>query len=193
MTAKKHHYDGDLRAALIAAGVEVLREEGVDGLSLRKIAMRAGVSHAAPAHHFNGKTALLVAIATEGFQVFIDHMRKGLAKAAPEPQAQLLGLCHGYLDFAETHEALFELIFSSGIKAHADEGLRRVSMQSFQMLEETCALFEPSPDHAQAIEIMIWSLVHGYASLRVYSKMLASEEGEVMPFEFILPKLTPKT
>ena len=71
------HHHGDLRAALIAAGIDMLEADGIAGLSLRKIAARVGVSHAAPAHHFNGKNALLVAIAAQGFRTFTDLMRQG--------------------------------------------------------------------------------------------------------------------
>lgn len=186
------HHHGDLRAALIGAGIDILESDGSAGLSLRKIAARAGVSHAAPAHHFKGKNALLVAIAAQGFRTFSDLMREGLKNAAPDPHGQLVGLCHGYLEFAERHEALFELIFSTEIKAHADEELREASMQAYQLLEQTCALFEPSPHHESGNEIMIWSLVHGYATLRVYNKLMSPDGETVMPFESILPRLTPR-
>lgn len=183
------HHHGNLRPALIAAGIGLLEAEGVAGLSLRKIAAATGVSHAAPAHHFNGKTALLVAIAAEGFLIFTNLMEKSRDNAGSDPHDQLLGLCRGYLDFAEQHEALFELIFSTEIKKHADNDLRSASLKAFQLLEETCSWFEPSPHHEKSNEIMIWSLVHGYASLRVYNKMMSPDDGSVMPFEFILPRL----
>ncbi len=193
MTEKNAHHHGDLRAALIAAGIDVLKSEGMAGLSLRKIAATVGVSHAAPAHHFKGKTALLVAIATEGFLTFTALMRESKENAVTDPRAQLLGLCQGYLEFAEKHEALFELIFSTEIKAHADDDPRTASKQAFRILEETCALFEPSPFHQQSNEIMIWSLVHGYATLRVYNKLMSPDGNTVMPFECILPQMIPKS
>jgi len=186
------HHHGNLRAALIAAGIDILETDGIAGLSLRKIAAKVGVSHAAPAHHFRGKNALLVAIAAQGFRTFADLMRKGLENAAPDPQGQLSGLCQGYLEFAEKHEALFELIFSTGIKAHADDDLREASKQAYQLLEDTCALFEPSQYHDQSNEIMIWSLVHGYATLRVYNKWMSPDGETVLPFTFILPHLIPR-
>lgn len=186
------HHHGDLRAALIAAGIKILESDGIAGLSLRKIAARVGVSHAAPAHHFKGKNALLVAIAAQGFRTFTALMRAGRENASPDPHDQLAGLCRGYLEFAEKHEALFELIFSTGIKAHADDELRETSTQAYQLLEDTCALFEPSPHHEKSNEIMIWSLVHGYATLRVYNKLMSPDGETVLPFEFILPHLTPR-
>ncbi|WP_298260124.1 TetR/AcrR family transcriptional regulator [uncultured Litoreibacter sp.] len=188
------HHHGNLRPALIQAGIDILETEGTKGLSLRKIATRVGVTHAAPAHHFKGKAALLVAIAAKGFQVFADLMEKNRDAAPKDPQNQLLGLCQGYLQFAAENEALFELIFSTDIKPHAnvDEDFRKSANRAFRLLEDTCALFEPSPKHSQGHEIMIWSLVHGYASLRAYNKLISPEDGAAMPFELILPQLTPK-
>ncbi|MFS4583598.1 TetR/AcrR family transcriptional regulator [Phaeobacter sp. C3_T13_0] len=186
------HHHGNLRPALIAAGIEILETDGVSGLSLRKIAATVGVSHAAPAHHFKGKTGLLVAIATEGFRVFCTLMEQRRDSAGTAPREQLLGLCQGYLEFAETHEGLFGLIFSTEIKGHADEDLRLASKRAFQLLEDVCALFESASNHAQSNEIMIWSLVHGYATLRVYNMMRSPSGGEVLPFEAILPPLIPR-
>lgn len=187
------HHHGDLQAALLAAGIEILETEGIAGLSLRKIAAKVGVSHAAPAHHFKSKNALLVGIATKGFETFSDIMRAGRVEADPDPRSQLLGLCHGYLNFAEQHEALFELIFSTEIKTHADDDLRNASKNAYRLLEDTCGLFEPSADHAKSNEIMVWSVVHGYATLRVFNRKMMSQNGEEpIPFELVLPHLVPK-
>lgn len=186
------HHHGNLKPALVKAGIDILEREGLAGLSLRKIATAVGVSHAAPAHHFKGKTGLLVAIAAEGFTLFSQYMRDGRAAASSDPHDQLLGLCLGYLRFARNHAALFELIFSTEIKDHADAHLQETSSASFALLQETCALFEPSPKHALANEVMIWSLVHGYATLRVYNKLTPPDGDTEMPFELILPPMMPK-
>ena len=68
--SKQAHHHGDLRNALIRAGLDILDTEGLDALTLRKAAARAGVSHAAPAHHFQGKEGLLAAIAAHGYEQF---------------------------------------------------------------------------------------------------------------------------
>ncbi len=68
MPKKKTYHHGDLKNALIKAGVEILAKDGVSGLSLRKVALRAGVSHSAPYSHFADKQALIAAISTEGFR-----------------------------------------------------------------------------------------------------------------------------
>ncbi len=67
ISAKRGYHHGDLRAALLEAAREVLAKEGVEALTLREVARRAGVTHAAPYRHFADKEALLAAVATEGF------------------------------------------------------------------------------------------------------------------------------
>jgi AcrR family transcriptional regulator len=192
MADKKLHHHGDLRAALVRAGTEILEEEGLERFSLRKVAARAGVSHAAPAHHFEGKSALLTAIAAVAYARFTEFLREGRRAADPDPQAQLAGLCQGYLDFAEAHQAQFQLIFSTSVKENPSDELRETSMQAFDLLVETCDLFEPSPDHPMANALMIWALVHGFATLREYNALMSRQTGITVPIEHILPKLTPK-
>ena len=191
MIEKTHHH-GNLRPALIKAGIEILETEGLQTLSLRKIAAKAGVSHAAPAHHFDGKTGLLSAIAAEGFRTFIHLMEEGRTAAPPAPRAQLLGICDGYLRFAAQHPALFQLIFSPQIKNGKDADLATVAQQAFGVLSDACALFEPLPDHPQGLEMMVWSLVHGFATLRRFHQSVPPTSDHVISFPDILPPLTPK-
>ncbi|HEY6309589.1 MAG TPA: helix-turn-helix domain-containing protein, partial [Streptosporangiaceae bacterium] len=68
------HFAGDLRQALLDAAVATLDELGADRLSLREVARRAGVSHAAPAHHFTDKAGLLTAVAAEGFGMLVTYL-----------------------------------------------------------------------------------------------------------------------
>ncbi len=66
---EKPHHHGNLREALIVAGIEILKEGGLPALTLRACAARAGVSHAAPAHHFDGLPGLVTAIAANSGQI----------------------------------------------------------------------------------------------------------------------------
>lgn len=192
MTEKTPHHHGNLRAALIDAGIDLLKAESLSSLSLRKVAATVGVSHAAPAHHFKSKDALLMAIAAKGYAVFADLMREERSKAAPDPRAQLLGICHGYLRFAAEHEALFELIFTDNMKNATDPELQTYGTEAFVVLVETCALFEPSPYGEGVNEIMVWSLVHGYATLQRFDRLRPTPEADPIPFEKILPHLVPR-
>lgn len=191
MTAKPHHH-GNLRDALISAGLDILTKDGIDGLSLRKAAAQAGVSHAAPAHHFDGKHGLLVAIAARGFNTFSATMQAERYKTGRGPWDQMRGICRGYLIFAEQHPALFQLIFTTEYKNHADPDLQTASLAAYGILSEVCALFEPSPDGPGVNELRIWSLVHGYATLRTFTRSAAPDTGTPIPFDVLLPQMTPR-
>src|SRR6185437_16137973 len=75
-TPKAAYHHGDLRRALIAAARAILEEDGLPALSLRAVARRAGVSQAAPYHHFPDKDALLAALGAEGFDALDRAMRE---------------------------------------------------------------------------------------------------------------------
>jgi AcrR family transcriptional regulator len=121
---KQHH--SNLREALILAGMQLLEEKGLDALTLRRCAAMAGVSHAAPAHHFDGLAGLKTAIATRGYATFERLMKEGVAAAGPEPRAQAYGMSLGYIRFATEHNALFNLIFDRPDKFTGDRnGSRR--------------------------------------------------------------------
>ena len=86
-TREYHH--GDLRNALIQAGLAILAEEGTHALSLRAAARRSGVSHAAPYRHFADKEALLAAIAEQGFNTLAASVRAAIVRFPDSPAAQL--------------------------------------------------------------------------------------------------------
>src|SRR5215475_14597920 len=94
------HFAGDLRRALLDAAVAILDEVGADGLSLRQVARRAGVSHAAPAHHFADKAGLLTAVATEGFGLLVSYLAVVPPEDAGQPADQLAALGRAYARFA---------------------------------------------------------------------------------------------
>ena len=90
MTKKKTYHHGDLKNALIRAGVDILAKDGVTGLSLRKVALKAGVSHSAPYAHFADKQALIAAISTEGFRQLYERVSRVTEKYRNQPDKQLL-------------------------------------------------------------------------------------------------------
>lgn len=189
MSGKRLHHHGNLRPALVDAGIQILESEGLKALSLRKVAASAGVSHAAPAHHFSGKDGLLAAIAAKAFETFTRTMREHRSLADPDPRSQLVGLCEGYLAFAKEHRAQFQLIFSTPVKENPTEELRKTSAEAFNILLETCEPFEYAESDPLANAIMIWSLVHGYATLQSYNKMMRGDTKSTPSFKDILPKL----
>lgn len=109
--SKRYHH-GDLRRALVEAAERILENEGPSALSLRAVAREAGVSAAAPYHHFKDKNELLAAIAQEGFEHLAEAMRAG-AEDEGDPRARLNALGVAYVCFARNNPALYTLMYSS--------------------------------------------------------------------------------
>lgn len=163
--APYHH--GDLRGALIKAGESELAERGLEGFSLRGVARRAGVSHAAPAHHFHDTAGLLTTLAAEGFRRFVQRQLQRQKKAKPDPVAQMVASGLGYIDFAMAHPALFRLMFSSGRPEHASPELAAAANDAFDQLErDVTRMFAArggAPERGDVLEV--WALTHGLADL----------------------------
>lgn len=166
---KKYHH-GDLRNALIQAGMEILEEEGLQGLSLRTIAARAGVSHTAPKNHFGSLRGLLTAIGAEGFRMHARAMQEGVSDASPGSD-RLQAAIRGYVSFAERHPALFSMMFSPLYCDFEDETLGTEARKSYAVLEDISTGLDwdkgALPHGQLRTEMMLWSLAHGFATLRL--------------------------
>ncbi|MDM8166141.1 TetR/AcrR family transcriptional regulator [Roseovarius sp.] len=179
MAGKRDSYHhGDLRAALIAAGEEVLADTGVEGFSLRQVARKVGVSHSAPAHHFGDAGGLLRAMAADGFRRFLAAMRRRQAEAGDDPREMFLGSGLGYVEFAEGAPALFRLMFGSDrIKDVPDAAFEEAAQAAFQHLVDDVARLRgisPYEDETAMADVMAaWSMVHGFADLLLAGRMKA--------------------
>lgn len=163
MAEKKPHHHGNLREALVTAGIELVRYGGPDALSIRKVAAAAGVSHAAPAHHFPSLAHLRTAVMAKGHWIFTEHMETGIAEAGSTPRDIALGASLGYLRFAVAYPGLFDLMFGTMRPDHTDPEFCAGAEASFGVLQRISAPF--AGESAEETELTIWSLVHGYASL----------------------------
>lgn len=160
MDDRSYHH-GDLRAALLVAAEVELTEKGVEAFSLRSVAKRAGVSHAAPAHHFGDARGLLTALAVEGFRRFLATQHAREAKAAPDPRAQLVAAGLGYVDFAQDNPALFRLIFSSDKPDFSDAALCRAGDAAYGHL----AAQVQAAGGGEVETAAVWAVAHGLADL----------------------------
>src|SRR5215475_1526755 len=104
--AREAYHHGDLREALIKATDAILAERGLEGFTLREAARRAGVSPAAPAHHFGSAAGLLTEVAISGFQELTRFLRTGASKAS-DPEARLRHQGVSYVRFALTYPGRF--------------------------------------------------------------------------------------
>jgi AcrR family transcriptional regulator len=187
---KKYHH-GDLRNALIKAGMEILEENGLPGLSLRAIAARVGVSHTAPKNHFGSLRGLLTAIGTEGFRMHARAMRDGVSETSPGKE-RLRAAIDGYVAFAEAHPALFAMMFSPLYCDFADEDLSTEARKSYAVLEDISTGLDwdkgALPHGQLRTEMMLWSLAHGFATLRLAGQF-RDDNGDIPKFapQDILP------
>lgn len=161
---KKPHHHGDLRNALITAGIELLNESGVEGLTLRKCAARAGVSHAAPAHHFRGLKGLITAIVTRGYKLFDAELNQNIQAANLDPVSRLRGCCKGYVRFSRNHKALASIIFNKANCFEDEPEWQEAADAAYQTLIDTCAPFKHRHDRPELTEIAVWTMLEGYVN-----------------------------
>jgi AcrR family transcriptional regulator len=186
MSGKERYHHGDLRNALLQAAVTILEEGGLDAVSLRAVAARAGVSHAAPAHHFPTLKSLLTAVATHAFQRFAATMEEERAKAAPDPRSQLGAAGDGYVRFARGSPQAFRLMFSPSRLDWMEPEFQQAGREAHRHLEEVCAAAaelrgETSDAQRRALERTVWSSVHGYAHLLLAGQLGFPYDGSPEP------------
>jgi AcrR family transcriptional regulator len=165
-----HH--GRLREALLAAALDILERDGLEALSLRKVATAVGVSHAAPAHHFPTVRHLLTGLATIGFTRFDQAMRAARESASADPAAQMRATERAYLAFATSHPALFRLMFTATLISWDDPALEAPAQAARKQLTEICLpaanlLGMRTPVEKAALERLVWSQIHGQAHLEI--------------------------
>lgn len=151
------------REALLAAAVEELREHGHAGISLRAVARRAGLSHAAPKHHFGDRAGLLTAVATRGFLDLAAALR---SVEDDGPEARLAALGRAYIDFGLAHAALFDLMFRA-VELHVqDSALHEAQTDAIGLLASAAGRISTAEGLPPAVlTLMAWALVHGLVVL----------------------------
>ena len=167
--ADRYHH-GDLREALLAAGEAVLAERGLEDFTLRECARRAGVSHAAPAHHFGDAAGFLAELAAVGFDRLTAAMEERRAGSGPEPLAQLHAIGRGYIAFAVRNRALFQIMFRHDGTGVGSANLQRAGGAAFGVLQAAMARVLAAHRPAQAplpSLALAWSAVHGFATLLI--------------------------
>jgi AcrR family transcriptional regulator len=170
MPRKKAYHHGDLKNALIEAGAAILSREGVSGLSLRKVAQTAGVSHAAPYAHFADKQALIAAISTDGYRRLYEAITAAAQQYQGDPLRQLVEGAWAYVQFALNDPDHFKITLSSVVEKEKDyPDFVAMSRQSFALvvqIVEACQaakILKRGP--ADLMAVSVWSLIHGLASL----------------------------
>jgi AcrR family transcriptional regulator len=169
-----HH--GDLKNALIQAGIEILSLDGIKGFSLRQVAKRAGVSHAAPYAHFTDKQALIAAISTEGYKRLFSQLTQIDQKYCNDPLRKLVEVAWCYLQFAVKDPAHFKITFSGVIEKEKDyPAFVEISQRSFAFITEMVAecqaagILRSGP--SDLIAVHLWGSIHGLATLLIEDQL----------------------
>lgn len=169
-----HH--GALRAALVEAAESLLAERGVEGFTLREAARRAGVSPAAPAHHFGSAAGLLTEVAADGFERLARALR-AVEQAGGTPSERLKRQSIEYVRFAFETPGRFQLMFRRDLVDPENERLASASTAAMKALEDTVRDLHglcreaPLDERCTATVLAAWSTVHGFAQLALSGKL----------------------
>ena len=164
--SRRGYHHGDLPAALIDQTLSIVKQEGVGAVSIREVARRAQVSHAAPAHHFGSKSGLLTACAVVGFRKLADVIDAAADDAATNRDAlQATGVA--YVQFAIENPELFTIMFSGQLQTD-DPAYAEAVSRSFRRLQEILGEADTGGElrgEPRLVSVAAWSLVHGLAAL----------------------------
>ncbi|GGW95002.1 TetR/AcrR family transcriptional regulator [Alteromonas halophila] len=167
-----HH--GDLRQTLINTARSRIAEHGVGSLSLRKLAEDAGVSRTAPYHHFKDKSALLSAIAAEGFTQWQQVAREIFDNTELSARQRFRTFIHRYIGFAAGNPELYELMFGRPIwqSNSATDDLKSVAYPCFQFQVEMTRYWQaqgllPQQQDPLRLAQVTWGTLHGIARLLI--------------------------
>jgi AcrR family transcriptional regulator len=176
----RRYHHGDLRAALLEQAEATLRESGVERLSLRELARSVGVSHGAPRRHFDDKSALLEALAADGFRRLGSTMAGAAAPRERNFTVVLKDVAIAYVRFATENAALIDLMSSNRYLANATAAFAQAREMSFapvrQLIEWGQANGDLAPGDVRRTGTLILATLHGLATMSINGMIDASDE-----------------
>lgn len=161
--ARTGYHHGDLRNALEAAALALVAERGVHGFSLAEASRRAGVSVSAPFKHFDGKEALLAALALRGYTEQARIFAAAIG-SSEDPVEQLAEFAAAYVRFGAEEAALFEVTFEAGLDKGAHPELERAGEQVLDAVWEPVAALRRDRGDALRLLHAVAAAAHGYAA-----------------------------
>jgi AcrR family transcriptional regulator len=172
MKSQKTYHHGDLKNALIEAGIEVLAREGIHGFSLRKAALRAEVSHSAPYAHFADKQGLIAAIASQGYRKILARLELAECECGQDTMYLFVRCAWEYIQFAAREPDHFKITFSGVVeKEDAYPELVNAAQNCFGSLTRIAARCQAegilTPGPAEVAAVIMWGSIHGLATLKL--------------------------
>lgn len=164
-----NYHHGDLMNALISESLKIIKKEGIDKLSIRYIARKTGVSHAAPYRHFKNSEGLLIAIAVKGFNMLNQDINKAISNYPDDYYSQIIEAGKRYIKFCANNPDLYRIMFGDYIRN------KTASPELFQAMDDLfkkwMGIFCKLKTRKQATRedmmtnlVMVWSMLHGYSS-----------------------------
>jgi AcrR family transcriptional regulator len=191
MTSSRSYHHGALREALIDAAVTLIEERGVEGFSLREAARRAGVSPAAPSHHFGDARGLLTAVAARTFAAFADALET--ADIRQDRVARIRSQAMAYARFALANRASFDLVWRKALIDDCDPDYCAAGQRAFATLDRAVR-GDDAPtggefDASVAPSLAAWSIVHGFSRLAIDGVFGMGDAAAERAVEAILPAI----
>ena len=170
MAARAGYHHGNLREALIAAALDMIRASGPNGFTLAEVARSVGVSGAAPYRHFRDRNALIAEIAKQGFEKFAEELFAAWDEGRPNPVAAVEACARSYLGFARREPAFYAAMFEPGFPLEDDPALLTASERAFGVLRLAAdavvrGMTQGKRPPSLMVALHIWSMCHGVASL----------------------------
>ncbi len=160
----KPYHHGHLRESLLDAADRLLSQRGAAGMTLRGVAKAAGVSHAAPYHHFATLRDLQATVAERAFVALAESVEA--ASAASDPRQRLVSICQAYVAFALRRPAHFRLMFGPVLAQRTRHpGLRHAGDRAFAAVTNAVRAYDP--EQVRLVALIGWSLSHGLANLHI--------------------------
>lgn len=164
--AKKYHH-GELRQALLDAVDELVRTKGADRVTLRECARLAGVSHAAPLHHFRDHHTLLSAYVAQQWIQVAERMERRRADAGAEPFETLRAVGMAYIESGMRTPGLFGLLLRPDLSPPpGSDGFERGAKPAYEELVGAVKACTGGSEHDAALAELAWSAVHGFVELQ---------------------------
>lgn len=179
LSNRETYHHGDLYRSLLDAALKLIEEDGLEGLSLRKMASRCKVSQTAPYRHFASKEHLLAVLAERGCEDLLASMQRALAAAGSGLEERVISLLAAYINFAQLHCSYFQMIFNLRLLDRQNyPSLAKAMSKPRDLLYNSLIDYGLHQDRAHLFTNHLWGYAHGMATLIINRQWDAQQLAE---------------